>query len=61
MKSEDEIEFELRYWNGRLKGLTESGRAPQDKITEAKTWAKTLSWVLAKPTGEGSKGGGKVT
>jgi len=56
MKSQDAVESELRYWEGTLKGLRSSGRAPQDKIIEARTWVKTLQWVLA----ESSEGKGKT-
>ncbi len=56
MKSQDAIESELRYWEGTLKGLRASGRAPQDKIIEARTWVKTLQWVLA----ESSEGKSKI-
>jgi len=59
MKSQDEIEIELRYWEGTLKGLRASGRAPQEKIIEARTWIKSLQWVLAKLTEEKSKTGEK--
>jgi len=55
MKSQDAVESELRYWEGTLKGLRSSGRAPQDKIIEAKTWVKTLQWVLTESSEEKSK------
>lgn len=55
MKSQDAVESELRYWEGTLKGLRASGRAPQDKIIEARTWVKTLQWVLTESSEEKGK------
>ena len=55
MKPKEELEIELRHREGILKGLRAGGRAPQDKMIEAKAWVNALRWVLAESTGGESK------
>ena len=58
MKSEDEIQHELAYWDGVVaayrRDLTQGGKVPSDKldkVTEARFRIQDLIWVLGQEKG----------
>ena len=53
MKSEDEIQRELAYWNGVLTALPEGREPSLDKVREARFRIQDLIWVLGQ--GEGGE------
>ena len=61
MKSEAEIKAELRYWEGKLKGLRAGAGeklnveadTTDKKVVEAMASAMALEWVLAETKKEG--------
>ena len=62
MKSEADINTELRYWEGKLDGLQGASKHLNEKIDtgekraiEALAWIKALHWVMGGTEKEGEK------